>query len=75
VFLECEGPPSVVEAMLLARVNPLVRVYQFHQHGQYKGGKTHVINFEQDVQAAFNVIPRLPSELSRVGSEQGSLRH
>lgn len=61
------GKPSPLEAMMLATVHSVIRIYKVRRYGQYKGGKVHVINFPQDPTEVFHIIPRLPHELPLAG--------
>ena len=58
-----QGPLTPIEAMMLALVHPVIRVYKVRGFGQFKGGKGHVINFPQNPTEVFHIIPRLPHEL------------
>ena len=61
--LYLRGKITPIEAMILALVHPIIRVYKVRGYGQYKGGKVHVINFPQNPVQVFHIIPRLPHEL------------
>ena len=63
IQLSQQGQLSPIEAMMLALVHPVIRVYKVHGFGQFKGGKIHVINFPQNPTEVFHVIPQLPHEL------------
>ena len=52
---ECLQNLSQVEEMLIARVCPIMCVYQ--KHGGQHGYKGHVINFPQDVQGFLDKLP------------------
>ena len=59
----CErGKLTPIEAMILALIHPVIRVYKVRGYGQYKGGKVHVINFPQNPTEVFHTIPRLPHD-------------
>lgn len=57
------GRLTPIEAMILALVHPIIRVYKVKGFGQFKGGKVHVVNFPQSPTEIFHVIPRLPHEV------------
>jgi hypothetical protein len=64
-FLQQHGQLSIVEAMFLARVHPVVGVYRV-KGGQWKMGSAHVINFFRDITKSFGIIPCLPTSLPMV---------
>ena len=47
------GKLTFMEAMILALVHPVIRVYKVRGYGQFKGGKVHLINFPQNPQKSF----------------------
>ena len=54
---------SMIERMCLALVTPIVSVFRVGG-GQWKGGKSHCINFFQDSTEVFQTLPRLPAEIT-----------
>ncbi|XP_012152150.2 uncharacterized protein LOC105664038 [Megachile rotundata] len=57
---------TMVEQMLIARVHPVMRIYQVKAHGSrgqfhYKG---HAINIEQDIKEIVKILPQSPEALS-----------
>jgi len=56
---------SMIERMCLALVTPIVSVFRVGG-GQWKGGRSHCINFFQDSTEIFQTLPRLPAEITVV---------